>query len=161
MQVRKRASQQRERGQVLVEFAAVMTILVILIFGFVDLTRVFNAWTTIEGAAREGARFGVTGQVSCTGITNNRLACIQYAAKERAKALTNSSTAVAVTVRSWKYPNYANPATQNDPGGPCDALEVQVNFTFKAATPLMSHILGSLHLTARERLVNEPFSTCG
>src|ERR1700694_4650105 len=118
MRARNNASQQRERGQVLVEFAVVMTLLVILIFGFVDIARAFNAWTTIEGAAREGARYGVTGQVSCTGMTNDRLACIQYAAKERTKALTNSSTAVAVTVRSWKYPNYANPATQNDPGGP-------------------------------------------
>ena len=160
MYARARASRQKERGQALVEFAVVVPLVIILIFGFVDLTRVFNAWVTIQGAAREGARYGVTGQANCTGITNDRLACIQYSAKERAKKLTNSSAAVMVTVRSWDYPNYANPPSQNNPGGPCDALEVQVDYDFKAATPLMSSILGSVHLTGRERLVNEPFGTC-
>jgi Flp pilus assembly protein TadG len=160
MRARSLVYRQRERGQTLAEFAIVAPLVIILIFGFVDLTRAYNAWVTIQGAAREGARYGVTGQVGCPGITNDRLACIQQLTKERTKPLTNSSSAVVVSVRSWKYPNYANPPTSNNPGGPCDALEVQVNYSFKPA--FITAILGlSVPMTARERLVNEPFGGCG
>jgi Flp pilus assembly protein TadG len=158
--MRHRTNRQRkgERGQTLAEFAVVAPLLIILIFGFVDLTRLFNAWVTIQGAAREGARYGVTGQVNCTGITDDRTACIQYQAKQRTKKLTNSSTAVTVTVRSWDYPNYIT-VTDSDPGQACDALEVQVDYQFKPA--FITGIWGfSVPLTARERLVNEPFGTC-
>jgi Flp pilus assembly protein TadG len=147
-----------ERGQTLAEFAIVAPLLIILIFGFVDLTRLFNAWVTIQGAAREGARYGVTGQVNCTGISNDRLACIKYLTKERTKKLTNSSSAVTVAVRSWDYPSYTV-VSNNNPGQACDALEVQVDYQFKPA--FITKILGlSVPMTARERLVNEPFGTC-
>ncbi len=150
----------RERGQSLVEFALVAPVLAILIFGIVDLARLYNAWTTIQGAAREGARYGVTGRIDCDIPSPNRLACIQFHAAQRAQPLTNSDTDLTVSVRSWDYPAYADPATENDPGEQCDALEVQVDYDFTPSTPLAGAIFGDVHLIGRERLVNEPFGTC-
>jgi len=150
----------RERGQTLAEFALLTPLLVILIFGFVDISRMYQSWVTIEGAAREGARYAVTGRSDCTIATDNRLACIQYAATQRASALTNDDTNLTVTVRSWDYPAYADPATEGSPGVQCDAIEVQVDYDFTPSTPLASTIFGAVHLVGSDRLVNEPFGTC-
>ena len=149
-----------QRGQTLAEFAMIAPIVVILIFGFIDVSRVYQAWVTIQGAAREGARYAVTGRDDCTIATEDRLACIQHLAAQRAEALTNSAADLTVTVRSWDYPAYADPATENSPGLQCDAIEVQVDYDFTPSTPLANVLLGDVHLTGRERLVNEPFGTC-
>lgn len=150
-----------ERGQTLAEFALLVPLLVILIFGFVDVSRIYQSWVTIEGAAREGARYGVTGRSDCDIAADDRLACIEYNTTQRAQALTNNDTDLTVTVRSWDFPAYADPAAEGDPGDQCDAIEVQVNYQFTPSTPLAATIFGSIELVGRERLVNEPFGTCG
>ena len=155
-----RRKRRRERGQALVEFALLAPLLVILVFGIVDIARLFHAWVTVQASAREGARYGVTGRTDCNIVSPSRLACIEHLAEEHAGALTNQPTDLAVSVRSWQYPSYANPATEGNPGDQCDALEVQVDYDFTAATPLLSNLLGPVHLKARERLVNEPFGPC-
>jgi hypothetical protein len=48
----------RENGQDLIEFAIVLPLLLLIIFGAVDLGRLFHATVAITNAAREGARFG-------------------------------------------------------------------------------------------------------
>ena len=149
-----------ERGQTLAEFALLVPLLVILIFGFVDVSRIYQSWVTIEGAAREGARYGVTGRSDCDIAADDRLACIEYNTTQRAKALTNDDTDLTVTARSWDYPTYADPASEGDPGEQCDAIEVQVNYQFTPSTPLAETIFGAIELVGRERLVNEPFGTC-
>lgn len=45
-----------ERGQAIVEFALVMPILIILLFGVVFFAMAFNLQMVLNGAAREGAR---------------------------------------------------------------------------------------------------------
>lgn len=46
-----------EKAQELVEFALVLPLLVLLLFGAIDLGRLFHATITIANAAREGARY--------------------------------------------------------------------------------------------------------
>jgi len=46
----------RERGSAVVEFALVLPILVMLVFGIVEFGRGYNAKITVTHAAREGAR---------------------------------------------------------------------------------------------------------
>lgn len=132
----------------------------LLIFGIIDMARLYNAWVTLQGAAREGARYGVTGRSDCAIASDDRHQCILYVTKQRTLGLTNAASNVVVRVRSWDYPTYADPPTENDPGAQCDAIEVQVEYDFTAATPLVDSILGPVHLTTRERLVNEPFGPC-
>lgn len=45
-----------ESGAAAIEFAFVLPILLLLIFGMVDFARGFNAHVSLSGAAREGAR---------------------------------------------------------------------------------------------------------
>lgn len=50
-----------ERGQALVEMALVLPLLLLLIFGIVEFGRIGHAYLTLNHAAREGARLGITG----------------------------------------------------------------------------------------------------
>lgn len=52
----------RRRGQTLAEFALTLPLLLLLIFGVVEFGRIFQAWVTIENAAREAIRYTTTGQ---------------------------------------------------------------------------------------------------
>ncbi|WP_147803221.1 TadE/TadG family type IV pilus assembly protein [Alkalicoccus halolimnae] len=45
-----------ERGQSMVEFALVVPLLIILLFGIVDVSRLFHASLTMDHAGREAAR---------------------------------------------------------------------------------------------------------
>src|SRR5262245_53544467 len=50
-----------ERGQALVEFAIIVTLMIALISGIVDFGRAFNGWIALSSAAREGARLAAVG----------------------------------------------------------------------------------------------------
>jgi hypothetical protein len=51
-----------ERGVALVEFAMVLPLLLVLVFGIIDFGRAFQTWITLTNAAREGARLGTVSQ---------------------------------------------------------------------------------------------------
>lgn len=55
------APRRRRRGQTLVEFALTLPILLLLMFGIVEFGRIFQAWITVQNAARDAARFAITG----------------------------------------------------------------------------------------------------
>ncbi len=148
-----------DTGQALAEFAMIAPILFILIFGIIDTARAYNAWVTVQGAAREGARFGVTGQGSCPAPSPSRVDCIEYVTRQHAGSLTNSTSNLDVNVRSWDYPSYSTKA-EGDPGQQCDALEVEITYNFEPATPLMAGLIGGITMSGRERMVNEPFGPC-
>lgn len=52
---------QPQRGQALVEFALVVPILCLLLFGIIEYGRILNAQMLITNASREGARRGAVG----------------------------------------------------------------------------------------------------
>lgn len=133
---------------------------VLLVFGFIDIARLYQSWITIQHAAREGARYGVTGRTDCAGGPQTRADCIEYVVREQTNGITDPQGDLTVTLRYWDYPAYADPPVENSPGDQCDALEVKVDYDFTPATPLLGNILGPVTMTARERLVNEPFGPC-
>lgn len=51
-----------EKGQSLVEFALVAIALLLSMFIIIESGRIFWAWNTVQNAAREGARYAVTGR---------------------------------------------------------------------------------------------------
>jgi Flp pilus assembly protein TadG len=69
-----RLRRHRERGQAIVEFALVMPVLVILLFGVVFFAMAFNLQMVLNGAAREGARTWASNRANtspcCTTCTN-------------------------------------------------------------------------------------------
>ncbi len=149
-----------ERGQTLIEFAMIAPVLMILIMAMVDLARVMETHVTIQEAARDAARYAVTGRADCTGVaTPTRETCIVQTVKDDTASLTNNQT-IPTSYKSWDYPTYADPGTNNDAGTQCDAIQVQVTYTYHPVTPLINFFVHSVPLTATERMVNEPFGPC-
>ena len=52
----------RDRGAAAVEFALLLPVLLLLVFGIIDFGRALNAQITLTQAAREGARLAALGQ---------------------------------------------------------------------------------------------------
>ena len=52
----------KNKGQALTEFALILPILLLLILGIIEGARIIWAFVTVQNAAREAARYGVTGQ---------------------------------------------------------------------------------------------------
>ena len=55
-----------EKGQSTVEFALILPMLVLLVFGALEIGRVMNAWLIVTQASREGARVAA---ISCSSDT--------------------------------------------------------------------------------------------
>src|ERR1035441_3214877 len=59
----------RERGAAAVEFALLLPVLLLLVFGIVDFGRALNAQITLTQAAREGVRLAALGQPNVVSRT--------------------------------------------------------------------------------------------
>ncbi len=157
---RLRKSRRDDKGQALVEFAFVSMAFILFIFAIIEGGRMFESWITVQHASREAARWGITGQVDCPEATGDRLTCITERAYEGLETLKDSGTA-QVSINHYDYPAYTDPAVTNDPGGPCDLLEVAIEYDHQVVVPLIDAITGStINLSTGERMVNEPFGAC-
>ncbi|HID52983.1 MAG TPA: hypothetical protein EYP41_13250 [Anaerolineae bacterium] len=56
----------KSKGQALVEFALIISVLLMMMFLIIESGRILWAWNTVQHAAREGARYAVTGKTQLT-----------------------------------------------------------------------------------------------
>ena len=108
-----------ERGAVAVEFALILPLLVMLVFGIVDFGRAYNAQITLTQAAREGARMAAL--ETALGYNDATVA-----AKTATAATGLGLTSAAVTVSSC-------------PTGSTQTTEavVTVKYTLTFSTPMV------------------------
>ncbi len=71
---RNSALARRERGDAIVEFVLVLPILVMMLFGILEIGRVLDAWIVVQNAAREGARSGALASASAAPTTARQTA---------------------------------------------------------------------------------------
>jgi Flp pilus assembly protein TadG len=112
----------RDRGTAAVEFALVLPIALLVIFGIIDFGRMLNAQITLTEATREAARAAALSGES--------------AAEDRFAAIAGSvvgSTSPSIDVCT--------------PGNPDSDAEVDVTYDFQFVTPL-AVIIGSKTLSA-------------
>jgi Flp pilus assembly protein TadG len=127
----------REHGQSLVEFALVLPILVLLMFGIFDLGRAVYAFNTISNAARSAVRVAIVDQN--TSIVKDR-------AIKQAVALGLQATDVDVTFR--------RPASTDlcvTPIAIACEVEVVTRYRYTAATPIIGNLVGTIDMTATAR----------
>jgi Flp pilus assembly protein TadG len=157
-----------ERAQALVEFSLVSIVFFLLLFGIFDSILLLQSWVTVQHAAREAARYAVTGQITCPGYTSagdHRDACITEKAKEGTTGLVGggedaSDDVVSVSTTYWSHPSYSGNGTPGA-GEQCDAVEVAVHYRHHMATPIIKALIpGGVELTGKQRMTNEPFGPC-
>jgi Flp pilus assembly protein TadG len=66
---RRRGRSAPDRGAAAVEFALLLPLLLLIVFGIVDFGRLLNAQITLTQAAREGARLAALGQPNVVSRT--------------------------------------------------------------------------------------------
>ncbi len=103
----------RDRGAVAVEFALLLPVLLLIVFGIIDFGRALNAQITITQAAREGARLAALGDT---------IAQVQSRATTAANGLS-----VNVNVKQACAPGAGAQGLDAD---------VQVTYSFSFVTPL-------------------------
>jgi len=71
----RRMSIRGEKGQSLVEFALVLPVLVLLLVGIIEFSRLLSVWLVVSNGAREGARYGIVGPSEAEVIEKVKEAC--------------------------------------------------------------------------------------
>jgi hypothetical protein len=162
----KRNGRKREKAQAIVEFALVSLAFFMLLFGLFDMTRMFQSWITVQHAAREGARYAITGRIDCDGSSPGRDTCIRWMAEDQTNGLNNagqSGTDVSVSFRAWDKvgDDWPGVGEASKSGKQCDQIEVTVTYTHHFVTPLLEVLApGGVTLKGSQRMTNEPFGPC-
>ena len=124
-----RRFQRRDRGQALVEFGLVLPILLLLIFGLVDLGRAVYAQNALSEAARDGARWG-----SVQARAGNNIPGIEDYTESRIDAIPGvTATAECITTNVFGC-------------SPNDVLRVRAETDMEMITPVLAQIMGAIGL---------------
>ena len=71
-------SHQKRRGATAVEMAAVISVLVVLLFGIFEYCMVIYSTQVVENAAREGARYAVVNSADATLVADTQAVVINF-----------------------------------------------------------------------------------
>jgi len=122
MRRRPAASDSRDRGSVAVEFALLLPVLLLIIFGVIDFGRMINVQITLTQAAREGARLASLGYSTS-------------AVQARAQSAATDLSPVTVTVGNVPGVPATSPVCPAGAGMGVDAV-VQTSYDFSFVTPV-------------------------
>ena len=103
-------------GQAIVEFALVLPIFVLLVFGAIEFGRAYYDLHLLTNAAREGARYGIVNEGDATGVQN---------------AVSNLTAGMNIS-----FP--PSTVTFNS-----DTIVVYLEFDFEAASPVLGILTGT------------------
>ena len=140
----RRGSVNSDRGATAVEFALLLPLLVLLIFGMIDFGRAINAQITITQAAREGARVLALPGGTTVGSDG------QPAYVDRAVAAGIGLGLGASNITDLPDTNPTTPLTgcPAGSGSTGDDAVVKVTYTFRFITPVASIFGATKTLTA-------------
>lgn len=138
-----RVRAERRRGQALVEFALVIPIFLLVIFGLVDLGRAVFVNNSLAEAARDGARYA---SVQARSNNDASRAAVEDWVLDRLEAVPNPTVTVTCVAKTPEF---------GCVGSGDDLVIVTVETDLDMITPIIGQIVGTLELDARsEVLVN-------
>jgi hypothetical protein len=158
----------RRPGQALTEFALVLPIFVLLLFGVIDIARYVFIANALNNGAREGARAGAVavGPPVCLAPNPdlNRYACAEEVAvgnawgqgratmqREIICQAVNAAGSLVPATPGWfaASPPARLPVTDCGAG---DLLTVRTQTTFSLVTPLVGQFVGNLTLRGEAKV---------
>jgi Flp pilus assembly protein TadG len=129
----------RGRGQALVEFALVIPLFVLLIFGLIDLGRAVYINNSLAEAARDGARYG---SVQARAFDDASRDAVADWVEARLSAVPDPNITVTCTPASPAFGCTVN-----------DVLVVTVQSDIEMITPIIGQIVGPLSLEGRSEVI--------
>jgi Flp pilus assembly protein TadG len=134
----------RDRGQSLVEFAIVLPIIMLIVFGLLDLGRGVFAFNTLAQAARQANRTAMVDQ------DVGRVTAVAIAAAPTL-GLAAGNVTVCFKTDDSAQTNCSSPTTDNCPEAArvigCVAI-VTVSLAYVPITPVIGTLLGSIPLAS-------------
>jgi len=124
-----RRSPQGERGQALLEFSMVIGILLLLLFGIIDFSRLFFGYATMSNGVREGARYAIVHSDDDAGIE---------AAARAMMVVIGAPVTVSVTF----------PDTDDDGDPNCRGTRCRVVVTATSDFPVWTPVLPNIPMVA-------------
>ena len=128
--MRRGSSKKRERGQSLVEFALIIPIFIILVFGIIDFGMGLRAYITVTQATREGARYAAVGNPAGTFTSGGSGQC---------NGTTTTSTVgkVCSTLNGMNLTNVQTvTVTYPDGNVPGNSVRVHAEYDYHYITPV-------------------------
>lgn len=133
--IRRRA---RSRGQALVEFALILPIFLLVLFGLFDLGRAVFAYNALQNSAREAVRVAIVDQ-------NEDVILAEVQQHAIGLGLTDDNVEVS----------FLQPDTMTSPCNTPIAIscevEILVDYSFQPATPIIGNIVGTIDMSAASR----------
>ena len=170
------------QGQALVEFALIITVLLMMMFLIIESARILWAWNTVQNAAREGARYATTGQFNgpcdsgqlpkfaafCDGTDAEtlRVASIINATHQGLSGLPLNETSGIFEEDNYYYIEVLGVNDQGtmqpDFGGiPNQTVIVRAYYRVPIITPLLRPIIPSIPVYGQVTMNNESFGQLG
>ena len=156
-QPRFRVRSRDERGATLVEFALIMPLLFMLLFGIVEFGRFVATAAAVNTASREAARFGSAAGLSTNGIPRYTDCDEIRNAGQRLAIVVN--LAVSDIAISYDEGPSTGQTTTCPPGMPPNAgdfnsgdrIVVTVTTQFQSSIPIIGNFIGTVNLSSTDR----------
>ncbi|MGD2049291.1 MAG: TadE/TadG family type IV pilus assembly protein, partial [Chloroflexota bacterium] len=157
----------QKTGQALVEFSLILVVLLMIIFVIIEGGRLFQSWVTVQNAAREGARYAITGQYDPSCLLDVP-ACPDPRVQSIKDVSTTASTGLSIDpTAGFDDPRYHEvevfgineyDAWQEDYAGNAGkTVLVRVIYRMPIITPLLRPIAESVPVVGQVTLNNENF----
>ena len=137
MKIRTVRQRNAEAGNALVEFAITMVVILILLFGIVDVGRALFAYDWVSNAARVGARFAMVRGATCTGGLSGGCPAISNDVKTYIDSTAIGLNQSDITVTSTCI--VGETGFNLLPCAPGTTVYVQVRYSFSFITPFIYH----------------------
>lgn len=165
-------------GQAIVEFALIITVLLMIIFLIIEAGQLLWGWITVQNAAREGARYAITGQYDgpdCavdgeikfeTLCSDLRVASIIDRTQRGLSGLPLNETSGVFeddnyyNIEVWGV-NESGQLQPNFGGIPNAPVIVRVYYRVPIITPLLRPIVESVPVFGQVTMNNESFGSLG
>jgi hypothetical protein len=155
-------SRSRGRGQALVEFALVLPIFLLILFGLIDIGRYVYVSNAFAEAARDAARSGAVEQwkYNCPSSvpvgSQDRLTCTKAIAQDRLVGYTFDPAATASWVKCFDPTTAQNPVLADDCSA-SDFLVVHLSSgtganRFQFLTPIIGQLIAPPTITGEARV---------
>jgi Flp pilus assembly protein TadG len=147
-------ARRRSTGQALAEFALVLPIFAIVLFGIIDFGRYIYTSNALGNGTREGARaasVSIRPSPICDGLT--RFACAEAVVESRSWGVPDG--VIDPTVTCWRGNGIDSTLVQVTVSGQCttgDFLRVYAETDFTLVTPLIAQFLGGQTITAETQV---------
>lgn len=159
----------RAEGQAIVEFALIIVVLLMLMTVIIESGRILWGWVTVQNAARDGARYAITGryELAFLGFPDPRLESIRDATRTGLTGLPLNNDPNALfeddnyyRIEVWGV-NINNQMQADYPGLPGKPVVVRVIYRVPIITPFLRPIVQSVPVFGQVVMNNELFGQQG